>query len=134
MAFLNRGEIAGLKLNADLVVLSACNTAAAGGTRFGGGALEGLSEAFFNAGARAVLASHWEVPSASTKKLMTGVFERVGRDRQRGLAEALRQSQLALISQPGTAHPFHWAAFTVIGDGAGGSTHSAQEALKGGRS
>jgi CHAT domain-containing protein len=131
---LEAGEIAGLKLNADLVVLSACNTAASGGNRFGGGALEGLSESFFNAGARAVLASHWEVPSRSTNRLMQGVFDRYGRDRSRGLAEALRQSQLALMAQSGTAHPFHWAAFTVIGDGAGGPPHSAQEALKGGHS
>ena len=86
-----------LKLNADLVVLSACNTAAAGGTRFGGGALEGLADAFFNAGARAVLASHWEVPSAATTRLMTDVFAAIG-GTAGGLAEALRQSQLALIA------------------------------------
>jgi CHAT domain-containing protein len=112
-------QIAGLKLNADLVVLSACNTAAAGGTRFGGGALEGLADSFFDAGARAVLASHWEVPSASTVKLMTGVF-----DRKRagiGYAEALRQAQLQLIAQGPTAHPFNWAAFTLIGDGDAGA-------------
>jgi CHAT domain-containing protein len=106
-----------LKLNADLVVLAACNTAAAGGGRFGGGALEGLADAFFNAGARAVLASHWEIPSAATTQLMTGVFQRYGQNRQRGLSEALRQSQLALIGVPATAHPFNWAAFTLIGVG-----------------
>lgn len=109
-------EIAALKLNADLVVLSACNTAAAGGTRFGGGALEGLSDAFFNAGARAVLASHWQVPSAATTTLMTGVF--ANPMQARTLAEALRRSQLAMIAAPQTAHPFNWAAFTLIGDGA----------------
>lgn len=114
---LEAGEIAGLKLNADLVVLSACNTAAAGGKRLGGGALEGLADSFFNAGARSVLASHWEVPSASTQRLMTGVFDRLGQGNAAGLADALRQSQLALVAQPATAHPFHWAAFSVIGDG-----------------
>ena len=113
---LDASEIATLQLNADLVVLSACNTGAAGGGRFGGSALEGLADAFFNAGARAVLASHWEVPSGSTVKLMTGIFSRG--QRSSGVAESLRQSQLALIAQPATAHPFHWAAFTVIGDGA----------------
>jgi CHAT domain-containing protein len=113
---LDASEIAQMKLNADLVVLSACNTAAAGGGRFGGGALEGLADAFFNAGARAVLASHWEVPSAATARLMTGVFQRYGQNRMRGLSEALRQSQLALIGAPATAHPFNWAAFTLIGD------------------
>ena len=60
---LRASEIASLRLNADLVVLSACNTAASGGTTLGGGALEGLADSFFAAGARAVLASHWEVPS-----------------------------------------------------------------------
>ncbi len=113
---LSASEISTLKLNADLVVLSACNTAAGGGNRFGGGALEGLADSFFNAGARAVLASHWEVPSAATQKLMTGVFARYAKDPSRDLAEALRQSQLALIAQPATAHPFNWAAFTLIGD------------------
>jgi CHAT domain-containing protein/tetratricopeptide (TPR) repeat protein len=114
---LTAGEIASLKLNADLVVLSACNTAAGGGGRFGGGALEGLADAFFDAGARAVVASHWQVPSTATVKLMTGMFDRLGTNRSAGLADALRQSQLALIAQPATAHPFNWAAFTLIGDG-----------------
>jgi CHAT domain-containing protein len=127
---LEAGEVAALRLNADLVALSACNTAAAGGGRFGGGALEGLADAFFNAGARAVLASHWEVPSAATVKLMTGVFRRFGRDG--GLAEALRQSQLELIGDARTAHPFYWAAFTLIGVGdtlgGGGVAQTAQKA------
>lgn len=114
---LEASEIAGLKLDADLVVLSACNTAASGG-RFGGEALEGLAGAFFNAGARAVLASHWEVPSLSTVKLMTGLFAGLGREGGRGLAQALRQAQLQLIADAASAHPYNWAAFTMIGDGA----------------
>lgn len=116
---LSASEIASLKLNADLVVLSACNTAASGGSVLGGGALEGLADSFFAAGARAVLASHWEVPSAATQKLMTGVFSRYATDPSRDLAEALRQAQLALIAKPATAHPFDWAAFTLIGDSGG---------------
>jgi CHAT domain-containing protein len=108
---LDAAEIAGFHLNADLVVLSACNTAAGG--RFGGEALSGLAAAFFNAGARTLLVSHWEVPSDATRRLMGGVLAGDG-----GIAEALRQAQLALIAQPATAHPFYWAAFTVVGDGA----------------
>jgi CHAT domain-containing protein len=136
---LDASEVAALKLNADLVVLSACNTAAAGGRSFGGGALEGLADAFFNAGARAVLASHWEVPSAATTQLMTGLFQRYGQNRMRGIAEALRQSQLALVATPGTAHPFNWAAFTLIGNsGALGATAAepqrpVRQAANGGR-
>jgi len=116
---LETSEVAALRLNADLVVLSACNTAAAGDGRFGGEALEGLADAFFNAGARAVLATHWEVPSAATTTLMTDTFRRYAQDRLRGVAEALRQSQLDLIKSPETAHPFNWAAFTLIGAGEG---------------
>ena len=115
---LTASEIAGLKLNADLVVLSACNTAAAGGAHFGGGALQGLADAFFNAGAHEVLASHWEVPSTETTRLMTGLFAGLAHDPGGDVAEALRQSQLALIAQPASAHPFYWSAFTLIGDGA----------------
>ena len=74
------GEIASLKINANLVVLSACNTGAGGGKGFGGGALQGLADAFFNAGAHAVLASHWEVPSAATMALMTGAFSNMAAD------------------------------------------------------
>ena len=114
---LDASEIAGLRLNADLVVLSACNTAAGGG-QLGGAALSGLADAFFNAGARTVLASHWEVPSLATVKLMTDLFRSAGPQLTRGLAQSLRQAQLALVGQASTAHPFYWAAFTVIGDGA----------------
>ncbi|MBA2589479.1 MAG: CHAT domain-containing protein [Alphaproteobacteria bacterium] len=115
---LTASEIAGLKINANLVVLSACNTGAAGGKAFGGGALQGLADAFFNAGAHAVLASHWEVPSAATTALMTGTFSNMAKDPKHDAAEALRQAQLALIAQGQTAHPFDWAAFTLIGEGA----------------
>ena len=115
---LTASEISNLKLNTDLVVLSACNTAAAGSGHFGGGALEGLADAFFDAGAHAVLASHWEVPSAATQRLMIGVFANLQNNPAHDVAEALRQSQLALIAQASTSHPFNWAAFTLIGDGA----------------
>jgi CHAT domain-containing protein len=110
---LEASEIAALQLNADLVVLSACNTAATG-TQFGGDALSGVAQAFFYAGARTLVASHWQVPSSATVALMTGMFGRLG---GHGTAEALRGSQLALIDQPATANPFFWGAFTVIGDG-----------------
>ena len=110
---LEASEIAGLKLNADLVVLSACNTAENAG-RFGGDSLSGLSEAFFYAGARGLIASHWQVPSQETVALMTELFSQV---KIAGTAEALRQSQLKLLQRPETAHPYYWAAFTLIGDG-----------------
>ena len=121
---LDASEIAQFHLNADLVVLSACNTATAGG-QFGGESLSGLAGAFFHAGARSILASNWEVPSAQTVQLMTGLFQRLGPNLNGGVAESLRQSQLALASQPATAHPFFWAAFTLIGDGGVVQQHQA---------
>jgi CHAT domain-containing protein len=110
---LEANEVASLSLNADLVVLSACNTAAGGGG-FGGEALSGLSEAFFFAGARNLVVTHWQVPSAATTRLMTGMFGGIG---AKPPADALRTAQLALASDPKTAHPFFWAAFVVMGDG-----------------
>ncbi len=121
---LSTSKIARLRLNAELVVLSACNTGGSGG-KFGGGALSGLAESFFYAGARSLLVSHWQVPSLSTVKLTTGMFERLGgRERKGpgisgGSADALRQSQLALLGAADTAHPFFWAAFTLVGEAGG---------------
>jgi CHAT domain-containing protein len=114
--FLNAGEIAALQLNADLVVLSACNTAAGGG-RLGGESLTGLADAFFHAGARTLVASHWQVPSTATAQLMTQFFDKVGPKVTNALADSLREAQLQLAGQAPTAHPFYWAAFTILGDG-----------------
>lgn len=113
---LEASEIASLRLNADLVVLSACNTAGSNG-RFGGDALSGLAEAFFHAGARRLVASHWQVPSKATADLMSSLFETLGPDLSGGTAKSLQTAQLALISREATAHPFFWAAFVLVGDG-----------------
>ena len=114
---LEASEIAQLKLNADLVVLSACNTAGAKG-KFGGDALSGLAEAFFHAGTRALVASHWQVPSRATSELMSQMFEFIGPDFSTDPAQALRQAQHKLMMNPATAHPFFWGAFVVVGDSA----------------
>jgi CHAT domain-containing protein len=112
---LSASKIASLRLNADLVVLSACNTGGSGG-KFGGGALSGLAESFFHAGARSLLVTHWQVPSASTVSLTTGLFQRTGAKLDGGTAEALRGAQLALIRDAATSHPVFWAAFTLVGE------------------
>ncbi|MEM7652005.1 MAG: CHAT domain-containing protein, partial [Pseudomonadota bacterium] len=117
---ISASEIARLRLDADVVVLSACNTGSADG-RFGGDALSGLSRAFFSAGARALLVSHWQIDSAVTSTLMQSVFQTAVGDRQRtvsGIARAMRRAQTRLIAQSSTAHPYFWGAFTFIGDGA----------------
>lgn len=111
-------EIIELELNADLVVLSACNTG--GGAGVGGGAggesLTGLARAFFYAGARSLLVSHWIVPSEATVDLMTGTFDALGAG-SAGRAEAVRRGQTAILDRPDTSHPFFWGAFSLVGDG-----------------
>ena len=112
---LSASAIAELKLDAEWVLLSACNTAGAGNS-LGGEGLSGLATAFFYAGSRALLASHWSVVSKPTVFLTTHTFEAFRKTPANGRAEALRQAQLALIEQPNWAHPIFWAAFTLIGE------------------
>jgi CHAT domain-containing protein len=115
---LTASEVAGLKLNADWVVLSACNTAA--GDRPGAEALSGLARAFFYAGARALLVSHWQVDDKATARIAIDLFTRLSKDPSLSRAEALRQSMLMLIddpSDPQEAFPAFWAPFVVVGEG-----------------
>jgi CHAT domain-containing protein len=118
---LTASEVAQLRLDADWVILSACNTAAAddrAGENLDAEALSGLARAFFYAGSRALLASHWYVESDSTVALVTGSFGELKRDPGIGRAEALRRAMLALIARGGrTAHPSSWAPFVVVGEG-----------------
>lgn len=114
---LEASEIASLSFNADLAVLSACNSAA-GGEMLGGEALMGLADAFFHAGARNMVISHWQVPSRATANLMAGLFEDMRQRPQDGPADGLREAQLGLVASRSTAHPFFWGAFAVMGEGA----------------
>jgi CHAT domain-containing protein len=122
---LTMSKILGLKLDADWVVLSACNTAAGSGA--GAEAVSGLGRAFFYAGTRALLVSNWPVETTSARALTTDLFRRQAEQPSLSRAEALRQAELALIDGPGFladgkplfsyAHPIFWAPFAVIGDG-----------------
>jgi CHAT domain-containing protein len=115
---LTASEIAQLKLDADWVVLSACNTAAGENDRPGAEALSGLARAFFYAGARALLVSHWGVNSEATVKLVTKTFDELRANPKIGRAEALRRSMLALSQSGGSfAQPSNWAPFVVVGEG-----------------
>jgi len=115
---LKASEIAQLRLNADLVILSACNTAAPDGTP-GAEGFSGLSKAFLYAGARSLLVSQWSVESDSTVALMTGMAAHL-EEKGVGRAEALRRAELALMDDkdhPQFAHPLFWAPFVVVGEG-----------------
>ncbi len=120
-------EVLPLKLDADWVVLSACNTAA--GAASGAEAVSGLGRAFFYAGSRALLVTNWPVHSESARELVSDVFKRQASGR-RSRAEALRQAMVSLMDGPGYsragktlftyAHPLFWAPYALIGDGSGG--------------
>lgn len=113
---LTASEVAGLKLDADWVILSACNTAA--GDVAGVETLSGLARTFFYAGARALLVSHWYVDSATAVDLVTGTFDALATDPAMGRSEALRRAMTELIARGGrNAHPALWAPFTVVGEG-----------------
>ena len=119
------GEIFDLKLDADLVILSACNTASlagleatqAAGVEGGGGqALDGLVRAFIGAGGRQVIASHWPAPDEyqATKRLFESFF---AAPQSLGTGEALLAAETKLMDDAETSHPFYWAGFALIGDG-----------------
>jgi CHAT domain-containing protein len=115
---LTSSEVAQLKLNADWVVLSACNTAAA--DKPGAEALSGLARAFFYAGARSLLVSHWPVESDPAVKLMTTMFAAIVKDPKLTTSEALRQAMLATMddrTNPEWANPSSWAPFILVGEG-----------------
>ena len=124
---LTMGEVLGLQLDADWVVLSACNTGSGEGA--GAEAISGLGRAFFYAGARALLVSNWPVETTSARALTTGLFRKQVADAKLSRAEALRQTILDLIDGPGFiepqsgkvvfsyAHPIFWAPFSLVGEG-----------------
>jgi len=118
---LTASEIAQLRLNADWVVLSACNTAAADGTP-GAEGLSGLAKAFFYAGTRALVVSHWAVFSDAARRLTTAMFAEAARNPGLGRAETLRRAMRTVRSEkdhPEYAHPTFWAPFVVVGEGGG---------------
>jgi CHAT domain-containing protein/Tfp pilus assembly protein PilF len=114
---LTASEVAQLKLSADWVVLSACNTASA--EKPGAETLSGLARAFFYAGARSLIVSNWEVNSDSAVALMTSTFAALAANPKLSHAEALQKSILAMIDnaqRPDWADPKFWAPFIVVGE------------------
>ncbi len=112
-SFLRLSDLAGRRLRADLVVLSACDTALGRETR--GEGPQSLGRAFLAAGAAKALVSLWRVDDTSTEELMVGFYRQL---LEKGLpaAAALRQSQLAIRSRPQWNDPYYWGAFVLQGD------------------
>jgi len=106
-----------LKLDADWAILSACNTAAGGATS--AEALSGLARAFFYAGARALLVSHWSVDSGAAVEIITGTIGRMGADASLSRASALRLAMLFVLERGDDTQvqPSYWAPFIVVGEG-----------------
>lgn len=128
---LRASRIAQLQLDAEWVLLSCCNTAAgetavledgADGPepRAGAEGLSGLAKAFFYAGARTLLVSHWVVETQSAMRLTNGTLEALTRNPELGKARALQRAMLALLDDDTAdhlAHPAFWAPFVVVGEG-----------------
>lgn len=108
-------DVLSLKLNADWVVLSACNTAGADGKAEE--AMSGLARGFFYAGSRSLLVTHWSVESESAKQLTTRTFTAYKQDKQLRRAEALRLAMLETMKTPAYAHPAYWAPYALVGEG-----------------
>jgi CHAT domain-containing protein len=116
---LTASEISTLKLSADWVILSACNTAGGDGRPDAEG-LSGLARAFLYAGARSILVSHWPVRDDAAARLTTEAIAAFNHDNGIGRSEALRQAMLRLMddeTDPSLAHPSAWAPFVVVGEG-----------------
>jgi CHAT domain-containing protein len=114
-ALLTLEDVLTLKLNADWVVLSACNSAAEDGR--GDEAMSGLARGFFYAGSRSLLVTHWAVESESAKLLTTATFAHYAGNPKAPKAESLRQAMLQVMAMPQFRHPAFWAPYALVGDG-----------------
>jgi CHAT domain-containing protein len=124
-ALLTANAIANLDLDADTVILSACNSGGPGNTT-SGESLSGLARAFFFAGARSMLVTHWSINDQSSAFLVADTLRRLAAHEDGGLAGALRAAQLGIVDRAGKdlpaalAHPYYWAPFALIGEGRAG--------------
>jgi len=114
---LQASEVAELKINADWVVLSACNTASSDGA--GAEPLSGLARAFLYAGGKSLVVSHWAVSDEATAKLMSDLFEISTKNPTMSHGEMMRQATLDLLHSAKTdeeADPLIWGPFVVVGE------------------
>ncbi len=133
-ALLTSSDVLGLDLDADAVILSACNSGGPGGAD-GGDSLSGLARSFFFAGARALLVTHWSISDQSSAFLVADTLRRFAAGSDGGLAGSLRAAELGMLDGAGKtlpaslAHPFYWAPFALIGEGQG-QRRSARTAMR----
>jgi CHAT domain-containing protein/tetratricopeptide (TPR) repeat protein len=132
---LTASRVLNLDLDANLVILSACNSG--GGDGKSGESLSGLARSFFFAHARSLLVTHWDVNDKVAALLVVLTINNLKEKPMLGVAGALREAQLELLDQstigkyPAViAHPFYWAPFAVIGDGGGRAGRSALSAAR----
>jgi CHAT domain-containing protein len=131
-ALLTASEAVGLDLDADLIILSACNSAGPGG-RTAGESLSGLARAFFYAGTRSLMVTHWSVNDQAAAYLVAETLRRQRATPGLGIASAVQGAELAMLDGAGHglpaefAHPFFWAPFAVIGDVGGAHPAAAPE-------
>lgn len=110
---LTASEIIKLKINSDLVILSACNTAASDGDK-NSEALSGLANSFFYSGAKSLLVTHWSVISDTSVNLMADTFDLLD-ENNKDLSTALMKSKIKMLNNPETNHPIYWAPYTLVG-------------------
>ena len=106
-------EIEKLKLNSDIVILSACNTASEDGSPNAEG-LSGLTSAFFQAGTKSMMVTHWDVETNSAVTLTTGTFDKM--KELKNLSKAMHKTKIEMMNDPKTSHPLYWAPFVLIGN------------------
>ncbi len=123
-ALLTASDLAQIKLDADLVILSACNSGGPNGTLGGGESLSTLARSFFFGGARALLITHWEVSDSAATFIVADTLRRMRADPGLGVAAALQQAQGVMLERAGNglpaefSHPFFWAPFALVGQAA----------------
>ena len=123
-ALLTASDVTAMQLDADVVILSACNSGGPNGAT-SGESLSGLARSFFYAGARAMLVTHWSINDQATALLIAGTLQRLRAGNAQGLAGAFHEAQQSMLADAGTrlpaviAHPFYWAPFALVGEGRG---------------
>ena len=113
-ALLTPNDILNLKLDADIVILNACNSGLSNKVNAPG--LTGLAQSFLVSGSQSVMVSHWPISSVTTKQITKQMFQNIENDTKSSFNQALTNAQLEIKSNPKTQHPFYWAPYNIYGN------------------